>query len=465
MSELDKKLQKNPPDLVQSVLEAIEKRSVERVDMLITNAFRQLKTTRFKPDQTICISLTYLARVCPKAFSQSANLKELLKTHIKRDSGPTNIKGTKNDFIVPVLAANILLACCDSADVRSIILARIEQWIGSNQKLNEQVQHLLAVLCVRCHDDPQTIKTLIEIRSHWYQFLDTNYATYGPVSKDLSRSIRNLLSDAISCESLTENLYFLAKHDADIVGLTTSISKLIIRQPLTVESMFDHTELGEQLKQMLVSLYDKLFEQFNPAIKKDELDSPVFIKISSPTEGVVAVDRSVIEALLILVSSPQLAANLEVPGPVVQWLREQPKSPFKLAHSDVALTQPVEVPTRLLQRMIRSNDLQVDLALKCAKPIQLLEMIQSFGLEVETLRRIFERMDSVDTDDIIKSGIKDLPFFNELMDFYDEMGVKEAHRLSDFESKWSTGGELKPNLPIKMETVEVRVESHGETLA
>jgi len=107
----------------------------------------------------------------------------------------------------------------------------------------------------------------------------------------------------------------------------------------------------------------------------------------------------------------------------------------------------------------------VDLALKCAEPIQLLELIQSFGLGVETLKRIFERIEDCDADDIIKSGIKDLPFFNELMDFYDEMGVKEARKLSDHESKWS-GAELKPTLPIKLETIEAcAVESHGKTVA
>lgn len=457
MSELDKKLQKNPPDLVQSVLEAMEKRSVERVDLLITNAFRQLKTTRFKPDQTICISLTYLARICPKAFSQSANLRELLKTHIKRDSGPTNIKGTKNDFVVPVLAANILLACCDSADVRSILLARIEQWISSNQKLNELVQHLLAILCIKCHDDSQTIKTLIEIRQHWYQFLDTNYVTYGPVSKDLSRSIRNLLFDATSCESLTENLYFLTKHDSDIVGLSTSISLLITRRTITVESMFDQSEPGEQLKQMLISLYDKLFEQLNPAIKKEELESPVFIKLAAQTEGVVALERSTIEALLILVSSSQMSRYLEVPGPAVRWLRAQRESTDKLAYDDVALTQPIEVPTRLLQRLVRSGDLQVDLALRCARPMQLLELIQSFGLTVETLKKIFEKLDDVDTDDIIKSGIRDLPFFNELVEFYDEMGVREARRLLDIDSTSQDFKDIeqKPEVIVKIKNEPV----------
>jgi hypothetical protein len=440
MTDLDKKMQKSSADLVQSVLEAMEKRSLERVDMLITNAFKQLKMSRFKPDQSICMSLTYLARVCPKAFSHSNNLKELLKTHIKRDSGPANIKGTKNDFILPVLAANILLACCDSADVRSIILTRIEQWISSNQKLNELVQHLLAVLCIRCHEDTQTIKTLIDIRGHWYQFLDSNYETYGSVSPDLSRSIRNLLSRETSCESLVENLQFLSKHDSDIVGLTTGIGKLITRRPITVESMLDDPERGEQLKQMLISLYNKLFETLHTTTKKDEqgksqLDSPVFIRVSPSQSGTVAIDRSTIEALLILVSSTKMAQYVESNEPAVDWLREQLVVPHEFAYDDSELNRPTELPTRLLQRMIHSSDLLIDLALKCAKPNQILELTQSFGLEVATLKKLFERLDNVDTDDVIESGIKDLPFINELVELYDEMGVVEARRLIEADFK------------------------------
>jgi hypothetical protein len=458
MAELDKKMQKNPPDLVQSVLEAMEKRSVERVDMLITNAFKQLKMSRFKPDQTTYMSLTYLARICPKAFSQSTALKELLKTHIKRDSGPTNIKGTKNDFVLPVLSANILLACCDSADVRSIILTRIEQWIGSNQKLNELVQHLLAVLCVRCNDDPQTIKTLIEIRSHWYQYLDSNYDTYGPVAQDLSRAIRNLLFDENISESLTENLYFLTKHDSDIVGLSRTISKLIISRPITIGYMLDQPELGEQLIQMLISIYDKLFDQLDPAVKKEELEAPIFIRVSHQNiDSVVALDRCVIEALLITISSHTMLAKLEIEGPFVSWLRDQRSSPYALAYDDITLTKPIELPTRLLQRLLQSDELQADLAIKCAHPFQLFEFVQSLGLEVETLKKIFEKLKDINTDDFIKSGIKDLPFFIELVELYEEMGIEEARRLIEIDtsSQDFKDVEQKPEVLVKIKSEPV----------
>lgn len=261
MTELDKKIQKTQTDLVQSVLEAYDKRNPDRVDMLITNAFKQLKMSRFKPDQTTCISLIYLARICPKLFAQSVNIKELLKSHIRRDNGPTNIKGTKNDIILPVLAANILLACCDSSDVKIIILHRIEQWLLSNQKAAEMILNLLAALCMKSQGDQQTVSTLIDMRHHWLQYLDDNFEIFGRVPMDLCVGIRNLLRNETCCESLLENLQFLIKHDQDIVGLSKEISKFIIERPITVSSMLKHGQFGNQLNFMLLTVYNKLFQQ------------------------------------------------------------------------------------------------------------------------------------------------------------------------------------------------------------
>lgn len=260
MAELDKKIQKTQTDLVQAVLEAQEKKNQERVDMLITNAIKQLKMSRFKPDQSACLSLIYLARTNPKVFSSSNAIKEVLKSLVRRDSGPTNIKG-KNDIMLPVLAANILLACSNVSEIRQIVLNKVDQWLSANQKISEIVLHLLATTCMKCHNDQQTIQMLIDLRQHWLQYLDDNFDTYGPVPSSLCVCVRKLLLTESRSDSLLELANFLIKHDSDIVRLAEAVSQLIIERPITLEDMITKSPDGSQLQLVLLRIFDKLFAQ------------------------------------------------------------------------------------------------------------------------------------------------------------------------------------------------------------
>lgn len=273
MAELDKKIQKSQPDLVQAVLDAQEKGNLERIDMLITNAIKQLKMSRFKPDQTACISLTYLARIKPKIFSQSNAIKEVLKSLLRRDSGPANLKA-KNDILVPILAANILLACCDSSEVRSIILSKVEHWLSSNQKPVDLIQHLLATLCIKCQNDQQTVATLIEMRHHWLHYLEDNFEAYGPVQTDLCYSIKQLLQTETSPEYLIMYLKFLIKHDIDIISLGKEISKFINDRPMSLNSMHQEQRFGSQLINIIMKVYIKLINYL--------VTSPTTIPSSEP---------------------------------------------------------------------------------------------------------------------------------------------------------------------------------------
>lgn len=257
MAELDKKIQKALTDLVQAVLEAQEKKNLERVDMLITNAIKQLKMSRFKPDQATCISLIYLSRLKPKIFSQSSAIKEVLKGLLRRDNGPSNIKG-KNDIFLPILSANILLASCDSLEVRTLVLSKIEQWLSSNQKPTDQIQHLLAVLCIKCLNDKQTIATLVDMRHNWLQYLEDNYDLYGSVPEDLCSSIRRLLPFESSSEYLIVYLKFLIKHDSDIISLGKELSKFVNERPMSLDCMLKEQEHGGLLVKMIMKVFIKL---------------------------------------------------------------------------------------------------------------------------------------------------------------------------------------------------------------
>lgn len=275
MAELDKKILKTQTDLVQSVLEAHEKKNSDRVDMLITNAIKQLKMSRFKPDQTTCISLAYLARISPKIFTQSNTIKETLKSLLRRDNGPTNIKG-KCDIILPVLAANILLAACDSSDIRSVILNKVDQWLGTSQKSLDIVQNLIATICMKCQSDPQTISTLTDIRQHWLHFMKENYDIYGSVPDDLCASIRRLLHTETDGEKLITYLDFLMKHDKNIDGLSREVGQFINKRPMTLNNFFQQEQIGMQLTKMLLEIFVQLFEYLK---SKPQLSSGVNVNI------------------------------------------------------------------------------------------------------------------------------------------------------------------------------------------
>lgn len=287
MAELDKKILKAQTDLVQAVLEAQEKRNLERVDMLLTNAFKQLKMSRFKPDQTTCISLTYLARISPKVFVQSSAIKEILKSSLRRETGPANIKG-KNDILLPVLSANILLACCDATEIRLIILNKIEQWLASNQKIADTVQHLLSTICMKCQGDQKTIALLVEMRQNWLNNLEVS------VPSDLCVGIRKLLHTESSCTSLINYLRFLIKHDNDLEGLSKELAIFVIERPMSLDSMLSEDDSAVQLVQMILRVFIKLFtilkssDKIQPEIADTKMDLDEDAeKISSTPIGVI----------------------------------------------------------------------------------------------------------------------------------------------------------------------------------
>lgn len=263
MSELDKKtlaIKPNQADLVGLVLEAFEKKNQERVDMLVTNAIKQLKMSRFKPDQTICISLTYLARINPKLFNQSSTIKDMLKTLLRRDQGPANIKG-KSDTILPVLAANILLATCDGTEVRNIILSKLDQWLTSSTKVADIVMHVLTIICEKCQGDQQTIAYLIEMRRHWITYITNLQLQVGSIPSDLSEGVRNLLDKEDDPSQLILYINFLDKYDGYHEALSQAMARLISRRPMTLLCMFNEPDHGPRLCRGLIALLNKILLQ------------------------------------------------------------------------------------------------------------------------------------------------------------------------------------------------------------
>lgn len=445
MTELEKKTLKAQTDLVQSVLEAHEKKNSERVDMLITNAIKQLKMSRFKPDQATCISLTYLARTCPKIFTQSSAIKEVLKGLVRRDQGPANIKG-KSDVVLPVLAANILLACCDTVDVRTIILNKIEQWISGNQKVTELVQHLLATLCMKCKSDELTVSTLIEHRQHWLVYLDENYEKYGPVPIDLSSSLKKLLDIESCCESVVLYLNFLIKHDTDIVNLSADVSRFILDRPLTLSSMLREDKFGVELGSTLIKIFNNLLDHVKsaslPVVKieskedvKLKLDS-IYVKLAS-CQGPVCISKSTTQAIFTLLSSTELDEQLSIKSNLdslrSSWMEQVGKiNHIALMYEDASMTIAYNIPEDLRLKLIHSTDDHlVDLALRGANVATLLTLLQQFALPPSAINKILSNLEAVQDIESIRSEIRDKSYFTQLISFYSSLGCSHAGQLRE----------------------------------
>lgn len=512
----EKTIQKTQTDLVQAVLDAQEKRNSERVDMLVTNAIKQLKMSRFKPDQTTCISLTYLARINPKIFIQSSAIKEVLKSLLRRDNGPANIKG-KNDIVLPVLAANILLACCDANEVRGIIIHKIEQWVSSNQKASEMIQHLMATLCTKCQGDQQTISSLVELRHHWLQYLGDNFETYKSVPPDLCSNIRRLIHTETSCESLVIYLEFLIKHDSDIDLMAKEVSKLIIERPISLGGLVKDGETGPQLIKIIFKTFSKIFiylkdtsidqqmpskqHKLNVEDKKSDVDIKSESKIETtgismkpepeerdqkplldpkrevkgeekPSEAspsltpqstayrpnkpvpdenlesrqfcktlyfkvqnnsqVIKLGRSILEAVLSLLAMVEMNEEYhnEFEELLNCWVLGMKSDKFATIYEDAALTSVYNLSDKVRQKLLLSqNDQLIDLGLHGVTVAQLVTLVQQYGLSLATLNKMFRKLGSMKDLDAIRSEIKDISYFYQLLEFYTLMGASGAKDL------------------------------------
>ncbi|KAK8386997.1 hypothetical protein O3P69_017976 [Scylla paramamosain] len=95
----------DPNDLIPFI-EAGE--DYEGAEMYLCGAVKTLRSHRTKPDNLLCFSLMYLAKVKPHLFSKSEMVVEAFCSLLKRDHSMTY--KSKGNAAVSVLAANILLA-------------------------------------------------------------------------------------------------------------------------------------------------------------------------------------------------------------------------------------------------------------------------------------------------------------------------------------------------------------------
>lgn len=466
MAELDKKIQKTQTDLIQAVAEAQERKNLERVDILIINAIKQLKMSRFKPDQTICLSLTYLAKINPRIFSQSVAIKDTLKSLLRRDNGPTNIKG-KGDTILPILAANILLASCDTTDVKLIILNKIEQWLNQqNQKVTELMQHLLSTLCMKCQNDQKTIISLLEMRQYWLQYLYDHYDNYGSVPSELCTGIRRLLQAETNCDSLITYLKFLIRHDKDIVGLSHNIGKFLMLKPITLDSLRRDSGRGPILDELILQVFIKLFKHLTsnetsmtdiniksevksePETKVDPQDTDSHDSSSAfkdlhlymrlpDSQKVVKLSEPNLEAILSLLAMPHIEKDYRSDFQELLnfWIFAEKNNSKHFADifEDFSLTKSYNINDDLRLKLVQSsNDLIVELGLKDATSFQLINLLQKFGTPISSLNKIIKRLESLDDIRAVKSHIVDFCYFKQLTEFYSsDMKITGAKNLNE----------------------------------
>lgn len=96
-----------PADLVPMVLEANDNDEGEKLIGLICGAIKNLRNTKYKPDNVICMGLLYLVKVRPSIFDHQCILHGLASL-LKKDSSHQSYKN-KNTSMLPVLVANLLM--------------------------------------------------------------------------------------------------------------------------------------------------------------------------------------------------------------------------------------------------------------------------------------------------------------------------------------------------------------------
>ncbi|XP_058800792.1 integrator complex subunit 1 isoform X2 [Phymastichus coffea] len=96
-----------PADLVPMVLEANDNDEGEKLIGLICGAIKNLRNTKYKPDNVICMGLLYLVKVRPSIFDHQCILHGLASL-LKKDLSHQSYKN-KNTSMLPVLVANLLM--------------------------------------------------------------------------------------------------------------------------------------------------------------------------------------------------------------------------------------------------------------------------------------------------------------------------------------------------------------------
>lgn len=394
-------------DLVSSVVEAYEKKNLERVDVLILNAIK-LKLKCFKPDQATCISFAYLAKTRPEIFSQSTTIKDTFKSFLRRDNGPTN------NIVLPILAANVLIASCDSTEVRSIILNKVNQWLSNNQKVTDIVQHLIATICMNCQSDPQTVDKLTEMRHHWLHYMRDNYDTYGSLPVDLCASVRKLLHKETDGEKLMSYLSFLMRYDKEIYGLSQEVGEFINQRPMTLENLLGQEKIGIQLNKMLLEIFTQLFENLKLRPK---------IKLEAPSLDVKpSLDRRTLEAILLLLSMTSERQNCkEDYDELIQAF---------LTPEDFGMTKILDLADNLRSRLALSNDQNlIDLSLQGASTSQLVKLLLQCGTTIESVKKILKKIDSIQELEAIRAELNEDLYFGAVIDYYIEQGSSEARNF------------------------------------
>ncbi|MCL4131593.1 UNVERIFIED_CONTAM: hypothetical protein GTU68_040453, partial [Idotea baltica] len=96
-------------DLILFLESAEERDDVDRIEAYLCGAVKSLRGQRMKPDNILCLSLTYLAKVKPALFNASPLIIDAFCSLLRKGDHGMSFKA-KSNASASVLSANILLA-------------------------------------------------------------------------------------------------------------------------------------------------------------------------------------------------------------------------------------------------------------------------------------------------------------------------------------------------------------------
>lgn len=391
-----------PRFLVSAITTAENSSDNERIESLLCGAVKQLKTCRtsvWKPavDQTLIMSLLYLSKTKPQFF-RFENVVEAFCSLLKKD--PNSYK-TKNNKVVTVLSANVLLASfrTDFSWPDSIFDVFLEDILGEriwvdNEECKGFVENILA-----------------------------EYATRMP---DKSAISLECISDFIRCAS---SIYLQPPE-----SLLKSLSKLIIERPILFSGLMKNSQLREKFLQHTGDIFLKYFKsKFMQSFPSGVAipDGTVLLRWS---DKAMILDLGICHAFLVYISQVFKADSdqpPEVPAynvPLYQSLFDIWFEPFPQSSQESVIFND---STRLCLLRSAYSPL-ISLGLKSADINQLLTFAQSFGLSVDALNQIFSTLDQEKTidEETWRSCVVNPIMFERILEGYWIKGVRTGTKFA-----------------------------------
>lgn len=254
----------------------------------------------------------------------------------------------------------------------------------------------------------------------------------------------NSLKDAILIESNPENVWnytnFLSLHTAKPDrSLILNLSRLLIERPIMTKFLVQCEYYSDKFLASCIRLFYKfladLIEQENTDISLNGGDPKEFVVLKWPErKRVILLRITIVHAMILLLTYGR--------GEEEAWLYDEFlkiwfSPPPQVFSPDLEYQMQITnfIPDWLKLRLIRSTiPTLVDFAMKDLKATQLVLFIQTFGIPIESMEKLFSALDEICKKDpeSLRKSIKNSDLMKQLVEVEFLRGVKKGNVFAEF---------------------------------